>query len=160
MGSEEHTLFLRSERCGKSPQLREQALNRGSTKAGLAKICFHGDSVPWFVACGLRLFSQQLFSFGAGEGSLSPGFLTTSARDRRGSESERPTTRPYHKLGSWGRTEAEGFSRELVWRVGAEGFSRELAEWVRAESFSRELRKGERAGRKHKIRSSEAPCLC
>lgn len=115
MRSEEHTLFLRSVRCGKSPQLREQALNTGSTKAGLAKICFHGDSVPWFVARGLQLFSQQLFSFGAGEGSLSPRFLTTSARDRRGSESPRPTTRPYYTSLGRGAGRKQRASRESLW---------------------------------------------
>lgn len=46
---------------GKSLKLREQELNIGTTKAGLAKICFCDGSMPWFVARCFGCFQSIYF---------------------------------------------------------------------------------------------------
>lgn len=83
----------RSELPGKSPKLKEQELNIGTTKAGLAKICFCGGSVPWFVACGFgSVFTASIFFRCRGRQPLSWAACTSAGGQEglRVSEADTP----------------------------------------------------------------------
>lgn len=88
----------------KSPKLREHELNIGTTKAGLAKICFCDGSMPWFVACcSGSVFKASIFSRCREGWLLSPLEGTGRAQSFRGGHCSLPdavsVALPSHKLG-------------------------------------------------------------